>query len=206
MLICCVFIRQAIGSFVSPGRKGCFSTITLDIINDKPDWSWLSSTPLRMFFRRVFERSKYCCHIFPCPQIFWYRKCRYLKMETFLTRKIEYQKSNYMAGTTMKSISRKKVPIVQLSNGWKWQSQGLKGRTARKGWKSSCRSCQRRAANLTQKLKHIWEPIMKEAQQKAFTLCLRVKRARNRNFNQYLPKIDNHKMTFQGRNFGKCNV
>ena len=37
MLICRVFIRQAIGSFVSPGRKGCFSTITLDIINDKPD-------------------------------------------------------------------------------------------------------------------------------------------------------------------------
>ena len=92
-------------------------------------------------------------------------------METFLTRKIEYQKSNYMAGTAMKSISRKKVPIVQLSNGWKWQSQGLKGRTARKGWKSSCRSCQRRAANLTQKLKHIWEPIMKEAQQKTFILC-----------------------------------
>ena len=49
MLICRVFIRQAIGSFVSPGRKGCFSTITLDIINDKPDWSWLSFVLLRMF-------------------------------------------------------------------------------------------------------------------------------------------------------------
>ena len=49
MLICCVFIRQAIGSFVSPGRKGCFSTITLDIINDKPDWSWLSFVLRRMF-------------------------------------------------------------------------------------------------------------------------------------------------------------
>ena len=181
MLICRVFIRQAIGSFVSPGRKGCFSTITLDIINDKPDWSWLSFVLLRIFLDgRSREANILLPYFSISPNILISQRPIFEDGDIFDAEDwISEIKLHGRDGDEI-YFPQKKVPIVQLSNGWKWQSQGLKGRTARKGWKSSCRSCQRRAANLTQKLKHIWEPIMKEAQQKAFILCLRVKRARKK--------------------------
>ena len=171
MLICCVYIRQAIGSFVSPGRKGCFSTITLDIINDKPDWSWLSSALLWMFFwTGVWGKQILLPYFSISPNILISQRPIFEDGDIFDAE--DWISEIKLHGRDDDEIyfPQKKVPIVQLSNGWKWQSQGLKGRTARKGWKSSCRSCQRRAANLTQKLKHIWEPIMKEAQQKIHTL------------------------------------
>ena len=145
--------------------------------------------PPKDVFRRVFERSKYCCHIFHAPKYSDIANADIWRWRHFWRGRLNIRNQITWQGRRWNLFPAKKVPIVQLSNGWKWQSQGLKGRTARKGWKSSCRSCQRRAANLTQKLKHIWEPIMKEAQQKAFILCLRVKRARNRNFDHSFRKL-----------------
>ena len=163
--------------------------------------------PSKDVFRRAFERSKYTVAIFfHFPKYSDIAKANIWRWRHFWRGRLNIRNQITWQGRRWNLFPAKKVPIVQLSNGWKWQSQGLKGRTARKGWKSSCRSCQRRAANLTQKLKHIWEPIMKKTQQKVFILCLRVKRARNRTFDLYLPKIDNYKMKLHGWNFGKCNV
>ena len=162
--------------------------------------------PPKDVFRRVFERSKYCCHIFHALKYSDIANADIWRWRHFWRGRLNIRNQITWQGRRWNLFPAKKVPIVQLSNGWKWQSQGLKGRTARKGWKSSCRSCQRRAANLTQKLKHIWEPIMKEAQQKKSYFVSGLKEQEIGTLTSPFQKLTTIKWHCIWRNFWKCNV